>query len=138
MPVTFDSQIQLWKFFLVVLENQKCYIWMYFCLKNSRFLALKLDNLLHLRLYYHWRKNERYSISRKKAQFFQSQIKALKIANFSTKNTFKCSTFNSLKQAKKNFTIVFDYQKLQAFLLPLPIISEYTLIFSIISSIIYR
>ena len=41
MPVTFDSQIQWWKFFLLVLENQKRYIWMYFWLKNSRFLAVK-------------------------------------------------------------------------------------------------
>ena len=36
--------------------------------------ALKFDNLLHLRLNYHCCKNERYSISRKKAQFFESQI----------------------------------------------------------------
>ena len=41
MPVTLDSQIQSWKFFLLVLENQKRYIWMYFWLKNSRFLAVK-------------------------------------------------------------------------------------------------
>ena len=48
--------------------------------------------------------------------------------NFSTKITFKYSAFDSLKQAKRFFTIVFDYQKLQAFLFPLPIISEYTLV----------
>ena len=48
--------------------------------------------------------------------------------NFLTKNTFKYSAFDSLKRAKKIFTIVFDCQKLQAFLFPLPILSGYTLI----------
>ena len=56
-----------------------------------------------------------------------SRKKAKKFANFSTKNTFKYSTFNSLKEAKRNFTIAFYYQKLQAFLFPLPIISGETL-----------
>ena len=90
--------------------------------------ALKFGNLLYLRLNCYCCKNERYSISRKKAQYFESQIQPLKIANFSTKNTFKYSANDSLKQAKKIFTIEFDYEKLQTFLFPLPIISEQTLI----------
>ena len=128
MLVTFGSQTQLWNFSLLHLENQKRYVWIYFWFKNSRILAFKFYKLLHLRLTYHWCKNERYSISRTKAQIFPSQIHRLKFANFSTKNTFKYSAFDSLIEAKKNFTIAFDYQKLQAFLFPLPIISGQTLI----------
>ena len=68
-----------------------------------------------------------YSISRKKAQIFQSQIHRLKFANLSTKNACKYSAFDSLIEAKKNFTIAFDYQKLQTFLFPLTITSGQTL-----------
>ena len=47
---------------------------------------------------------------------------------FWSKNTFKYSALYSLKRAKEFFTIVFHYQKLQAFLFPLPILLGYTLI----------
>ena len=103
--------------------------------RRTFLFALKFYNLLYLRLTYHWCKNERYSISRKKAQIFPSQIHRLKFANFSTKNAFKYSAFDSLKEAKKDFTIVFDYQKLQAFLFPLPIISGQTLLYLFFSNV---
>ena len=118
MPVTFDSQIQWWKFFLLVLENTKRYIWMYFWLKNSRFLAVKFA-IQKIELFFYLCYNVHFYTSGKKAQFFKSQIKPLRFANFSTKNTFKYIALNSLKRARKVFTIVFDYQKLQAFLFPL-------------------
>ena len=70
--------------------------------RRTFLFALKFGNLLYLRLTYHWCKNERYSISRKKAQIFPSQIHRVNFSNSSTKNPFKYSAFDSLKDSKKN------------------------------------
>ena len=113
--------LKIWRFVFSHKSATKGYFGSHIFRRTFLF-ALKFDNLLHLRLTYHWCKNERYSISRKKAQIFPSEIHRLKFANFSTKNTFKYSAFESLKDAKK-IIIAFDYQKLQAFFFPLPIIS---------------